>query len=173
MQQDNGRTFTDITSPPGVWSYSRDFDSYIKQNTVIKSPGKDDEYPITLLFDETIFKVAITLKTNYQLDLTKSNNYELVGFGKNVLTASNNVGTEVYVPNLSQDTDIINIQCDLVNDSFVDGEESDIIYSFSTSVLRPSYSFTLQPRGITYNPVNKNIIGSIRMYIRDGKRRVV
>ena len=32
-----------------------------------------NKYPITLLFDETIFKVTITLKTNYQLDLTKSN----------------------------------------------------------------------------------------------------
>ena len=141
-------------------------DSYIKQKTVIKSPGKGDEYPITLLFDETIFKVTVTLKTSYQLDLTKSNFYELVGFGKNVLSASSSVGTEV--PNLSQDTDIINIQCDLVNDSFVDEEESDIIYSFSTSVLRPSHSFTLEPRRITYNPANKNIIGSIKMYIRDG-----
>ena len=109
------------------------------------------------------------MKTNYLLDLTKSNFYELVGFGKNFLTASSNVGTKV--PILSQDRDIINIQCDLVNDSFADGEESDIIYSVSTSVLRPSYSFPVEPRRITYNPVNKNIIGSIRMYIRDGKRR--
>ena len=46
-----------------------DSNSYIKQKTVIKSPGKDDEYPITLAFDETIFKATITLKTNYQLDL--------------------------------------------------------------------------------------------------------
>ena len=57
-----------------------------------------------------------------------------------------NVGTKV--PNLSQYADIINIQCDLVNDSFVDGEESDIIYSFSTSVLRPSFSFAFEPRRI-------------------------
>ena len=47
---------------------------------------------------------------------------------KVLTTAWNNVGTKV--PNLSQDTDILNIHCDLVNDSLVDGEESDIIYSF-------------------------------------------
>ena len=110
------------------------------------------------------------MKTNYQLDLTKSNFYELIGFDKKVLTASSNVGTKV--PNLSQDTDILNIHCDLVNDSLVDGEESDI-FSFSTSALRSSYSFTLKPRRITYNPVNKNTISGIRMYITDGKRRVV
>ena len=118
-----------------------------------------------------MLKVIITSKTNYQLDITKSNFYELIGFDKKILTASSNVGTEV--PNLSQDTYILNIHCDLVNDSLVDGEESDIVYSFSTSVLRPSYSFTLEPRRTTYNPINKQTISSIRMYITDGKRRVV
>ena len=104
------------------------------------------------------------MKTNYQLDLTKSSFYEVIGFDKKFITASSNVGTKV--PNLSRDTDILNTHCDLVNDSLVDGEESDIIYSFSTRVLS-------EPRRLTYNPVNKNTISSIRMYITDGKRRVV
>ena len=60
-----------------------------------------------------------------------------------------------------------------MNDSLVDGEESFIIYSFSTSVLRPLFSFTLQPRRITFNPVNKNTISSIIIYITGGKRRVI
>ena len=119
FSSDSGTNFTDISFPAGVWNYS-DFDSYIKK-TVIKASGKQDEYPITLTFDDTIFKVVITLKTNYQLDLTKSNFYELIGFDKKVITtAGSNVG--VKVPNLCQDTDILNIHCDLVNDSLVDGE---------------------------------------------------
>ena len=77
------------------------------------------------------------------------------------------------MPNLSQDTDILNVHCDLVNESLVDGEETDIIYSFSTSVLRPSYSFTLEPQRVTFNPVNKTTISSIRIVITDGKRRLV
>ena len=133
FNSDSGTNFTNISFPPGVWNYS-DFNSYIKQKTVIKASGKDDEYPITLAFDETTSKVIITFKTNYQLDLTKSNFYELIGFDKKVLTASCNVG--IKVPNLSQDTDILNIHYDLVNDSLVDGEESDMIYSFST-IKRP------------------------------------
>lgn len=72
-----------------------------------------------------------------------------------------NVGPRV--PNVSQDTDILNIHCDLVNDSEVDGEESDI-FSFSTSVLKPSYSFTIEPRIVTFNPVNKNIISVVKDY---------
>ena len=51
--------------------------------------------------------------------------------------------------------------------------ETDIISSFSTSVLESSYSFTLEPRRVTFNPVNKNIIKEIRMCVTDGKRRIV
>ena len=84
------------------------------------------------------------MKQNYQLDLTKSDFYELIGFDKKIIKDRTNVGSKL--PNLSQDTDMLNIHCDLINDSLVDGVESDIIYSFSTSVLRPSYSFTLEPK---------------------------
>ena len=162
---DGGSTFHDITFPAGVWNYT-DFNTYIKGIT-----KTGDTYPITLEFDDTTFRATVTLANNYQLDLTASNFYDLIGFNKTVLTSGTNIGLKV--PNLSQDTDILNIHCDLINDSLVDGQDTDIIYSFSTSVLHPSYSFTLEPRRVTYNPVNKNSISSIRIYITDGKRRLI
>ena len=168
---DNGSTFNDITFPAGVWNYT-DFNTYIKDITkIVKDGANNNEYPITLEFDNTTFRVTVTLANNYQLDLTASNFNELIGFEKEVLKSENNVGPKV--PNLSQDTDILNIHCDLINDSLVDGQDTDIIYSFSTSVLRPSYSFNLEPRRVTYNPTNKNIIDSIRIHITDGKRRLI
>ena len=162
---DSGSTFNNITFPEGVWNYT-DFNAYIKNITKV-----GDAYPITLEFDNTTFRVTITLAQNYQLDLTASNFNDLIGFNKTVLTSETNIGPSV--PNLSQDTDILNIHCDLINDSLVDGQDTDIIYSFSTSVLNPSYSFTLEPRRVTYNPTNKNSISSIRIYITDGKRRLI
>ena len=60
-----------------------------------------------------------------------------------------------------------------MNNSLVDGSDTDIVYSFLTSVLTPSYSFTLEPRRITYIPVNKTTIASIRMWVTDGKRRLL
>ena len=168
---DNGSTFHNITFLAGVWNYEK-FNRYIKDITKIVKNGKTpNEYPITLEFDDTTFRVTITLAQNYQLDLTASNFNDLIGFDKKVLKSGNNIG--VRVPNLSQDTDILNIHCDLINDSLVDGEETDIIYSFSTSVLQPSYSFTIEPKRVMYNPTNKNIISSIRIYITDGKRRLI
>ena len=148
--KDSGSTFTNISFPAGVWNYT-DINQHIQEATVIKQANKEDEYPINLEFNETTFRVTITMKENYQLDLTKSNFYELIGFDKKIIKDKVNIGPRV--PNLSQDTDII--------------------FSFSTSVLRPSYSFTLEPRRITFNPLNKNTISSIRIYITDGKRRVI
>ena len=58
------------------------------------------------------------LRLHYQLDLTASNFYDLIGFNKVVLKSGTNIGPKV--PNLSQDTDILNIHCDLINDSLVD-----------------------------------------------------
>ena len=167
---DGEKTFHDITFPGGVWDYE-DINRHIKKATAIKQSGKDDEFPINLVFNTVTFRVTITLKENYQLDLTQSSFNELIGFDKVVLKDKINIGPRV--PNLSQDTDILNVHCDLTNKSLVDGEDTDIIYSFSTSVLRPSYSFTLEPKRVTYNPVNKNTIDSIRIRITDGKRRKV
>ena len=166
---DDGSTFHDINFPSGVWNYS-EFDEHIKEITK-KGTINNPIYPISLEFDSTTFRVTVTLATNYQLDLSQSNFNDLIGFDKKVLKDEVNIG--IRVPNLSQDTDILNIHCDLVNTSLVDGEDSDIIYTFSTSVLQPSYSFTIEPRRVTYNPINKQQISTIRIYITDGKRRLI
>ena len=72
-----------ITFPAVVWHY-RDINQHIKEATVIKKENEDDKYPlaISLEFDETTFRVTITMDENYQLDLTKSNFYDLIGFDK-------------------------------------------------------------------------------------------
>ena len=146
----------------------------MEQEIVLSSysvKNKDNNKPENFVTD---FVRPITLDSNheYMIGLNRIINiYELIGFDKKIIKEKDNIGPRV--PNLSQDTDILNIHCDLVNLSLVDGEESDIIFSFSTSVLRPSYSFTLEPRRITFNPLNKNTISSIRIYITDGKRRVI
>ena len=48
----------------------------------------------------------ITLENNYQLDLTKSNINNLIGFNKVILRDEENIGTKT--PNISEDTDVLN-----------------------------------------------------------------
>ena len=170
FSEDNGETWTDIDFAQGVWT-CHDLDHYIKEETKITDGEGKEDYPITLTFDDPTFRVIITLETNYQLDLTKSDFNELIGYDKKILKDEMNIGARV--PNLTQDTDVLNIHCDLVSTSLVDGEESDIIFSFGTSTLRASYGFVLEPRRVIFNPVNKTSISSIRIYITDGLRRPV
>ena len=59
------------------------------------------------------------------------------------------------VPSLTEDTDVLNIHCDLTSTSLVYGEESDIIYSFGTSTLRASYGFVLEPRRVIFNSIKQ------------------
>ena len=169
FSSDSGTNWTELIFNPGVWNYV-DFNNFLKDNTKTGT-ASNPSFPVTLEFDDTIFRTIITLAQNYQLDLTQSDFNDLIGFNKKIITNSENIGE--YIPNLSQDREILNINCDLISDSLVDGDETDIIYSFSTSTLTPSYSFTQEPRRVQFNPVNKNMINKIRIYITDGKRRII
>ena len=166
---DSGTNWTELIFNPGVWNYV-DFNNFLKDKTKTGS-ANNLSYPISLEFDDTIFRTIITLAQNYQLYMTQSDFNDLIGFNKQLLTNAENVGD--FIPNLSQDREILNIHCDLISDSLVDGDETDIIYSFSTSTLTPSFSFTQEPRRVQFNPVNKNTINKIRIYITDGKRRII
>ena len=165
----DGRTWKDIIFPPGTWNYVS-FNNFIKEKTKVKT-SIGTTYPITLKFDNTTFKTTINLAAHYGLDLTKSNFGDLIGFNKGILMNNENVGN--YTPNLSQDTEILNIHCDLISDSLVDGDETDIIYTFGTNDLQPSYAFTKEPLRVQYYPVNKYLISTLRIYITDGKRRII
>ena len=70
--KDGGKTFTNIAFPAGVWNYTY-LNEHIQEAIVIKQVNKDDDYPISLSFVDTTFRVTITLKPNYQLYLTHSN----------------------------------------------------------------------------------------------------
>jgi len=49
---------------------------------------------------------------------------------------------------MTEDTDGLNIHCDLISDSLVDGAESDIIFSFGTEILQSSFKFTPEPERV-------------------------
>ena len=95
----------------------------------------------------------------------------MIGFDSKILKDEINVG--VRLPNISEDTDVLNVHCDLMSESLVDGQETDLVVSFGTGTLQSSYNFVMEPQRVFFNPVNKTSISSIRVYITDGMRRPV
>ena len=94
FSKDNGKTFTDIDFAQGVWTYN-DLDNYIKSETKTTDGEGNEDYPITLTFDEPTFRVIITLETGYRLDSTKSDFNELIGYDQKILTDERNIGDRV------------------------------------------------------------------------------
>ena len=84
FSKDDGKTWTDIDFAQGVWTYN-DLDNFIKSETKTTDGDGNEDYPITLTFDEPTFRVLITLATGYQLDLTKSDFNEHIGCDKVIL----------------------------------------------------------------------------------------
>ena len=95
---DNGSTFKEIAFPPRVYNYTN-INMFLKNETVIKKDGEDDEYPINLEFQNSTLRLLMTLKTNYQLYLPASDFNELLGFDKEILKDKDNYGTRL--PNVS------------------------------------------------------------------------
>ena len=168
FSKDAGRTFTDIEFAQGVLDYE-DNNNYISEKTKIVDGEGKEVFSINLTSDESTFRVIVTLDTDYRLDLTKFNFNNLIGLNKVILQNEVNIGSKT--PNISDDTDVLDIHCNLISDSLVNGEESDIIFSFGT--LRASYNFVLEPRRIIFNPINRTSIASIRVYVTDVFKRLV
>ena len=78
FSKNNSNSYTDIDFAQGVWTYN-DLDNYTKEKTKTIDGQGNEDHPITLTFDEPTFHVIITLETDYQLDLTKSDFNELFG----------------------------------------------------------------------------------------------
>ena len=92
---DSGANWKEIIFNPGVWNYV-DFDNLIKERTKTGT-SSNPQYPITIEFDDTIFRTIITLASNYRLDLTVSDFNDLIGFNKQVLTNAENVGDYIQM----------------------------------------------------------------------------
>ena len=91
---------------------------------------------------------------------------------KKLLNSGTHQGSKT--PNLNNDIDLIYVHCDLVDRGIhLNGRDTDIIYSFSTSLLHPSSNFSIDAKRIIYMPVNKHIISSIRMYLTDKNNQLI
>ena len=75
FRSDNGATFNDISFAAGVWNYTDDLNEHIREVT------KEGD----LELEARTSGVAMTLKSNYQLDLTKKSCHLIVSRTKLIL----------------------------------------------------------------------------------------
>ena len=167
---DKGTNWETITFIDGMYSY-HDIDEYIKK--YMKDKGhfvKDEkgenteEYGINLYFVLSTYRVLVELNENYYVDLTKLDFRKLIGFDSKKIEKTE-YGTNL--PDITRGVEEININCDRVTDSIVDGQSSSTIAVIPVENLVRSLPFTYRPRFLACSPVSGHLISSMRFYVTD------
>ena len=170
----DGTTWQTITVTDGMYSYS-DINDYIHQYMAQKSHHSTDsdvnkEYHINVTFILSTYRVLISVGTNYQLDLRGTEFGVLIGFEKKLVTKTE-YGTKL--PNITNSIDVLNINTIVINDSIVNGINTNTIAVIPTDNLTRSYPFTFEPRRPLYCPVSLFNIAEMRIYVTDSLGRPV
>ena len=144
---------------------------YMKETLITNDDLEPDQAsPITIEFDLTSFKCFVSIINPFALDLRGSNFGALIGFEPTVIRQTQ-YGTDIR--NITNSLDSLYIHCDLVDNSIVDGEYGDVIYTISTADLRRNYPFKDEPILKRFCEENKKNIKSIRIYITDALGKII
>ena len=71
------------------------------------------------------------------------------------------------LPNITNSIDVINVNCDAITDSLVDGQNSNMITVISTDNLIRSFPFLYEPKFLPFSRVTSSTISKIRFYLTD------
>ena len=162
--QDSGKTWHSITLPNGNYSY-QELNSYIQSEITSNGHTKDG---ISIKFVSPLFKVLLTLKSGFQLDLKTGDFGKLIGFEKKIYTTS---GYSPNLPDITRSVDNVFIHTNIISDTIVSGTPSDVLYRFSVDNLPVSYPFHIEPRRAQFSKINTNRIQDLRIYITDELNR--
>lgn len=114
--------------------------------------------------------MIIELDNNYQLDFRNSKFGELLSFEPKLVTKTE-CGSKL--PNITNSIDVINVNCDAITDSLVDGVSSNRITVILADNLTKSFPSLYEPRFSSYTPVSSSTISQIRFYLTDSIGRPV
>ena len=162
--QDSGKTWHTITLPNGNYSYL-ELNSYIQSEIESNSHTKDG---ISIKFVSAFFKVLLSMKSGFQLDLKTGDFGKLLGFEKKIYTTT---GYSPNFPDITRSVDNVFIHTNIISDSVISGNQSDVLYRFSVDNLPLSYPFHIEPRRAQFNKINTNRIQNLRIYITDELNR--
>ena len=162
--QDSGKTWHTITLPNGNYSYNQ-LNSYIQSEIESNGHTKDG---ISIKFVSSFFKVLLSMKSGFQLDLKTGDFRKLLGFEKKIYTTS---GYSPKLPDITRSVDNVFIHTNIISDSAVSSNKSDVVYRFSVDNLPLSYPFHIEPRHLFFNDINTNSIRDLRIYITDELNR--
>jgi len=160
---DNGTTWKTITLPPGAYEIGQ-------INSEIKRLMLPDEGIEILANTITLGSIVDITAPAYQVDFTVANSISSVlGFNPQILLVGYNVSNTVV--NIL-DVNTILVNCNIVNNSYLKGSHSPILYSFFPNVS-PGKKIVKEPSTIAYLPINQKYIPNIRIWLTDQNENII
>ena len=172
---DDGATWTTVTIPDGNYNVSGDesINSYLQSvlfaNNQYSIVDNVTTYPINIIGNLNTLRCDISLSAHYQLDLTASDIYSILGFASKIVTTSESGYTNADI--WSGTTNLV-IHCNLVGDTWNNNMPSTTLYTFIPDVDAGSL-ISITPYERIYVPVSTSTIKEIHIWITDQKGRVI
>lgn len=160
----DGNQWFDLSIPNGNYTI-RGLNRYM-----INFFGNDP--PILFGIVEERQRIAIQLKDNHKIDLTKTSNlHKLLGFEPKIYEESEQIGK--YIADLSNGNDNLYIHCDIAEGAYINGfQSSDVIYSF-TNINRPGSQIIKAFDKPLFFPVRMENVYRIRMRITNHRDELI
>ena len=160
---DKGSNWKTINFVDGMYSYD-DLNDYIHKSIEAQGDKSGENFSISLTFVLSSYRIVNEISNNFQLDLRNSNFGDLIGFDKKIITQTEYSSN---LPNITNSIDVININCDIISDSIVDGRFGNTLAMIPTDNLTRSYPFTFEPRRALFSPISKSKISEMSINLTD------
>ena len=128
---DNGSNWKTINFVDGMYSYD-DLNDYIHESIEKGGDKSGENFSISLTFVLSSHRIVIEISNDFQLDLRNSNFGDLIGFEKKIITQTE---YSSKLQNVTNSIDVININCDIITDSIVDGRFGNTLAMIPTDNL--------------------------------------
>lgn len=159
------RKWQKIVLPVGTYDVY-DIQKYILAE--LRSKVSDKQY--FFLYGNTN-TMKVSMRTTVDVDFSQQNNIgSLLGFPA-ILVKRNNPVTSVDIVNINR-ISAIDIMCNIVSGSFINGESSHILYHFYPGVA-PGFKIIEVPDEKIYMPVNTSVLSNIMIEAVDQSGRPV
>lgn len=161
-----------ITLPEGTYEVT-DIADYITQELTgekdrteriaLNESSPSSEYIVQIRANKNTLKCEI--KANLPIDFTKPNNVgSLLGFKNRILKSEKKYESDFPVDIFKVNT--INVECNLVCNSYSNGELKHVLHTFCPTVL-PGRKIVENPLNVIYLPINTRYISEIILKITD------
>lgn len=168
LRYNNGVTNKTITIVDGLYSID-DLQTYLESQFIANgdyTAGTPNVFYINFAPNYNTFRCRLTISGGYSVDFSNPSTYgylhTLLGFNPAVY----NDTTEGQKPvNITSSNDSIQLHCDIITGSFVNGSKSDVLYQFQFTVA-PSSLQEIKPNKILYLPIKytSGFLDRIRLY---------